>query len=573
MGLIFAATFIVLLLLQPTLMRYLGRNQTTPPSETKPAAFPQAATPSAPVPLPKIPGGKKGTSEQELVIESDLYRITFSTRGALVKSWVLKRYTDDHGRPLELVPSNTVVETPEGLRPASERYGYPMSLWTYDEGMRNKLNAALYVSSATGHIQAPATITFDFSDGETVVRKVFTFDNSYVVKVQTSAGNKGQVLPAYLAWPAGFGDQTTPMSFAASRIDSEYADKVDRLEAKKVSGGNTERGPFSWAGTVDQYFGAVFLPDHPEDAVMVTLRSEVSIPKNLEKPDYKDMTKETVLGAAVGQQSGITNGRWFVGPKAIDVLESVKAMPGSGQAGGPNLTGLVDFGFFGWFGKPLFLWLKWTQTKIPNWGWAIAIQTIIINLALLPLRITSMKSAMKMQRVQPQVNAIKKKYEKFSMKDPRKAEMNKEISAVFKENGVNPAGGCLPMVVQLPFLWAYYTMLGAAIELRHAPWLWIHDLSAPDPLHILPVLIVVSTFLMQRMTPTAGMDPSQQKMMNLMMPIMLGFFSWSVASGLGLYWLLGTVIAIVQQLVMNRTSMGQEMRAIAIKRARRKNQA
>jgi len=135
---------------------------------------------------------------------------------------------------------------------------------------------------------------------------------------------------------------------------------------------------------------------------------------------------------------------------------------------------------------------------------------------------------------------------------------------------VNPASGCLPMVIQMPFLWAFYTMLSATIELRHQPWLWVRDLSSPDPYHILPVLIIVSTWLMQKMTPTPGVDPAQARMMNLMMPVMLGVFSWAVAAGLGLYWLLGTLIAIATQQVLNRTTLGQEMRAIAEKRARRR---
>ena len=155
------------------------------------------------------------------------------------------------------------------------------------------------------------------------------------------------------------------------------------------------------------------------------------------------------------------------------------------------------------------------------------------------------------------------------MRDPRRAEMNAEISALYKEQGVNPAGGCLPLVIQMPFLFAFYSMLGIAIELRQAPFLWLHDLSSPDKLYILPVLIVISTLFMQKMTPSAGMDPAQQRMMTLMMPLMLGFFSWSLASGLSLYWTMGNVIAIIQQYVMNRTGLGKEMRAEAEKRARK----
>lgn len=577
--LVFGIIFLVLMAFQPLLTKYAKKNAPPTPAPQQQAAPAQpAAAQPAPVPAPVAAAGataKQAAAEQETVIENDLYRITFTNKGAQVKSWILKKFRDDKGGPLELVPTGVLVETQQNgqpvLQPAIQKYGYPMSLWTYDEGLRNRLNSVLYISSASGPQTAPADLTFEYADGDLAVRKTFHFDHSYVVKVQTAVTNKGQGVPAYPAWPAGFGDQTVQASFAASRIDYQFGDKTERLDPKKVSGGATIRGPFNWAASVDQYFGAAFMPDRPDDAVMVTLHNEAAIPKDLNKPDPKEITKVPVLGIAAGNQSGVSSGRWFVGPKIVDVIDSVKSTPASGQAIGPNLGAMLDFGFFGVIAKPLFVWLKWTQQHwTPNWGWAIAILTVIINLALLPLRISSMKSALKMQKVQPQINAIKKKYEKFSMKDPRKAPMNQEIAAVFKENRVNPAGGCLPLIIQLPFLWAFYTMLSSTTELRHASWLWIHDLSSPDPYHILPVLIVVSTWMMQKMTPAAGMDPAQQRMMNIMMPVMLGFFSWNVAAGLGLYWLLGTVISIIQQQVMNRTPFGREMRAIAQKRAQKK---
>ena len=197
-------------------------------------------------------------------------------------------------------------------------------------------------------------------------------------------------------------------------------------------------------------------------------------------------------------------------------------------------------------------------------------QTIIINLALLPLRVSSMKSALKMQRIQPQMNAIKEKYKKYSMRDPRRQEMNTEIGELMKREGVSPVGGCLPMLIQMPFLFAYYSMLGSALDLRHAHWLWIRDLSSRDPYYILPIAIIITGLITQRMTPQSGMDPSQQKMMNLMMPLMFGVISFNLASGLCLYWVVGSLIAIVQQSIMNRTSLGQEMREMALKRARKK---
>jgi YidC/Oxa1 family membrane protein insertase len=174
-----------------------------------------------------------------------------------------------------------------------------------------------------------------------------------------------------------------------------------------------------------------------------------------------------------------------------------------------------------------------------------------------------------MQKIAPQIQSINEKYKKYSLKDPRRAGANQEISALYKEHNVNPAGGCLPLIIQMPFLFAFWAMLSAAIELRGAHWLWLKDLSQPDHLYIIPITIILSTMFMQKMTPQAGMNPEQARMMNLMMPLMLGFMSWSVASGLGVYWLTGTIVGIIQQWAMNRTSLGKEIRALQEKRARK----
>jgi YidC/Oxa1 family membrane protein insertase len=179
-----------------------------------------------------------------------------------------------------------------------------------------------------------------------------------------------------------------------------------------------------------------------------------------------------------------------------------------------------------------------------------------------------------MQRVAPQIKSIQEKYKKYSLKDPRKAGMNEEISAIYKREGVNPAGGCLPMLIQFPFLIAYYRMLGAAIDLRHAHWLWIKDLSAAESFpYILPVLMVVSMVVVQRMTPQAGMDPAQQRLMTVMMPLMMGFIFFRLQAGLNLYYAEANLISIAQQSVMNRTSLGKEMREMIAKRARKTSEA
>ena len=574
--LVFVLTFVVLIIFQPLLKKYMPQPP-APPAQKQPVAEQQSAAPpaiAASVPVATAPAAvasKQAAAETETVIENDLYRITFTNRGAQVKSWILKKFDNDtqNGRQ-DLVNSA-----------AAQKFGYPLSLWTYDETLRNKVSSALYVASNEGQLTAPATISFEYADQDLVVRKTFRFDHTYVLNVETSVVYKGSEIFAAPAWPAGFGDQATPAAYAAARIDYHNDASTDktalvfpnfvlRLPIKGISSGNTLHGPFEWAGTGDQYFTAIFIPDDPGSAALITLRNAMEIEQ---KPGFnpigsnaKDANVE-LLGAAVGSLRGATTERMYVGPKEISVLDTVPIPTIKGD--NPDLRGIVDFGWWGFLSRPLFLWLKWTYNHIvPNWGWAIVIQTFIITIALLPLRITQMKSMLKMQRVAPQIKNIQEKYKKYTLRDPRKAAMNEEISALYKKEGVNPAGGCLPMLIQFPFLIAYYRMLGVALELRHAHWLWISDLSSAD--WVLPILMVVSMVVMQRMTPQAGMDPAQQKMLTVMMPLMMGFIFFRLAAGLNLYYTESNLISIAQQAVMNRTKLGREMREMMEKRARKK---
>jgi YidC/Oxa1 family membrane protein insertase len=551
-------------------------SQSTPPAAQSPAgsASAQAANqPNANAPKPTV-ASKSASGEMLTVVENNFYSITFTNNGAKVKSWVLKGYKDDHGNPLDLVNKQ-----------AAEKFGFPLSMYTYDEKLGDQINKkALYVPSATGKIEAPGELTFEYAAGGLAARKSYIFGAGYAVSVETAVTQDGKAISAYPMWPAGLGDQTTAAAYASERIehisvsqdsfirqiygwfrgDTVFVDgtayRVQRLNPKEVSGGNTLQGPFNWAGSQDQFFAAIFLPDSPNAAAMVTLHNAI-----------REAAVHEVLGAAVGDTNGVTKERLFVGPKSLNVLESVRSNSAPGQMTGPDLRDVVDFGFFSLIARPLFLWLKWTQQHMAsNWGVAIIILTVIINAALLPLRIVSMKSALKMQKLQPQMKAIQERYKKYPMRDPKRQEMNAEISELYKREGVNPAGGCLPLIIQMPFLFAFYSMLANAIELRQAPFLWLHDLSSPDKLFIMPVVIVVSTYLMQKMTPSSGMDPKQQQMMTLMMPLMIGWFSFNLPSGLSVYWTVGNIIGIGQQYIMNRSGLGREMREEMEKRARKK---
>jgi YidC/Oxa1 family membrane protein insertase len=569
---IFLITFVLMIASEPLLKKYFpsqpAKNQPAASVQTEAgAAAATVASPPASIPVSAV--SRQASAETETVIENDLYRITFTNKGAQVKSWILKKFKNDsQTASLDLVNSA-----------AAARYGYPLSLWTYDETLRNKMSSVLYVPSQEGLQQSPATVSFEYADQDLIVRKTFHFFDTYVIGVETSATYKGNPLTALPAWPSGFGDQTTGPFYALGLIAYQYNKDITRLpprcgfslfsKCQQVIGGETRQGPLHWAGPTDQYFAAVFIPDDPSVASMVTLNHDLPIPRDPKKPEGETIPAP-VLGAAVGNIHGVTSERIFVGPKELEVLQKIP-VPGVSGAD-DDLNGLIDFGWWGIIAKPLFLWLRWTYHHVvPNWGWAIVLQTLIIALALLPLRITQMKSMLKMQRVAPQIKSIQEKYKKYSMRDPRKAAMNEEISALYQKEGVNPAGGCLPLVIQLPFLFAYYRMLSTALDLRHAHWLWVHDLSAADPYLVLPILMVLSSLLTQRMTPQAGMDPAQQRMMNVMMPLMMGFIFFRLAAGLNLYYSVVNLIGIAQQAVMNRTKLGREMREMMEKRARKKD--
>jgi YidC/Oxa1 family membrane protein insertase len=532
--------------------------QTVSSSIPKTAAAPTASVPASSDSAKAAPGSAvTASAESTTVVENELYRITFSNRGGQAVSWILKKYKDDAGKPLDLVNSK-----------AAAKVGYPLSIWTYDATLRNHLAQALFVPSLTGTLNAPATLVFTYAGDGLEVKKEFTFDSSYVLHADLTVTDHGNPVAAMLAWPGGFGDQETVPDYAAMQFDTMQNGKNENQAAKKISGGGTLPGPFQWAGVSDQYFAAIFLPDVPSQTLLVGLHDSIDVPRRA-RTDQTDPT--SLLGAAMGSSTGQTSMRLFAGPKVLDVLASVRATENGAQTG-PSLEPAVDFGFTGIIAKPLFLALRWVHEHIvSNWGWAILVLTLVINLAMLPTRIQMMKSALKMQRIQPEMNAIKEKYKKYKTTDPRRADMNKEMFDLQKREGVNMFGGCLPMLVQWPLLFAFYRMLLHTIELRQAPWLWLHNLAAPDPLHILPVFFIVTMFLVQYLTPSPGMDPAQQKMMAFTMPVFFGFMTWNLSSGLALYWAFGNVINVIQQAIMNRTGIGKQMREIAAKRAAKRN--
>jgi YidC/Oxa1 family membrane protein insertase len=539
-------------------------SQTAAPASSPAATAPAAVAGSSAVPT------VQAAAETTTLVENELYKITFSNRGAQVTSWILKGYKDTEGHPLDLVH--------EG---AAKQLGYPLSLYTYDPALTKSLAQGLYVASATGTLEAPATLSFNYAAGNITVHKTFTFGPDYVIHADTVVLRDGFPIRALLSWPGGFGDMENMQAYGSSLIDTSTNGKDEHLALKNIAGGATLNGPFEFAGVSDQYFAAIFMPDQPQDATMATLhrqlmaavksatahmpRTENYTPLPPDGVAPKGMAALPFVGAGIGNLSGHNAMRLFVGPKAMNVLKSVRT------ADGNTLEPVLDFGFWGYIGKFLFIGLQFVHTHMAsNWGWAIILFTVFINLILLPLRVQGMRSMLKMQRIQPEIDAIKAKYKNPGATDPKAAEMNAEVMAYQKSQGVSMFGGCIPTLIQLPLLLAFYAMMTKVVELRQAHWFWLHDLSSYDPYRILPIMMVLTSFLVQFYTPSPGVDPQQQRMMAFMMPAFSGYMTWSFAAGLALYWNTNNLIMILQQAVMNRTSLGRELRELAAKRARKK---
>jgi YidC/Oxa1 family membrane protein insertase len=490
------------------------------------------AAPAAPA-----PGQIGATSEQLVTVDTQIYHIVLSNHGGVIQSWVLKKYKDKSGKPLELVNPASFTKVPP-----------PFSLMLSDEKAQNGLNFGYYAAKPDpDHLG----VEYEFSDGVNYAKKTFRFtEKGYLSEVSTEVTHNGSPVPHMIAWRGGFGDAAVlnrggdrhavvydlhaPSKFLGIPVGEGTL--VTKNASSVKDGPITLTGDFSFAGLDDKYFAFAVLP-----------KDNKSIKEEVFKDDAPVEAKgkeEMQVGVGIGGDS-VNRFTTFVGPKDVDLLRVVD----------PKLQQLIDWGTFGVIAKPTFLVLHWLNDNVAhNYGWAIVIITVLINIAVLPMRFTSLKSQRKMQRLQPKINAINAKYKGLSIRDPKKAEQNQEIMDLYKTEGVNPMGGCLPMLIQLPLIYAFYKVLAVTIELRGAHWLWVTDLSQPEQLaiRVLPVIMIITQFITTKMTPTPGMDPSQAKMMALM-PLMLGFVFYNMAAGVVLYWLTSNLVGILTQWMINKT--------------------
>ena len=477
------------------------------------------------------------TSARDITVDTDAITAVFNTRGGVLTSYRLKQYRDHEGQPLELLP--------QGL--SGEWAGKSFALATDDQKESATLATALFKPSADSLSlgKEPGTLTFEYRDDAGLsARKTFYFQpdhQAYVINLEASVDVNSTPRPVTIKFAPGIGLGYNPDGSRV--IDPRAFQSVDgsiqRLTHTDLTKQSQYEGAIPYTGVDDHYFLAAALPKAQKSRVNF---APVSVPvpgsTNGAMRNFVAFALRPEPGAA---PSGATASRFFIGPKDFDQLRGAD----------PDLVRAIDFGMFRVIVVPLLQALKWVHGFVGNWGWAIVVLTILINILIFPMRHRSMVSMKKMQAIQPQVKAIQDRYAKYKVTDPERQKMNTEMLALYKQKGVHPASGCLPMLLTMPILLAFYNLLSYAIELRGAPFVgWIHDLSVKDPTYVWPILMGATMFWQQRMMPTTA-DPVQQKIF-LLMPVIFTFMFLTVPSGLVVYWLVSNLMTIGQQYMTNR---------------------
>jgi YidC/Oxa1 family membrane protein insertase len=532
---------------------YLWQALVVPPTPTTSPNTPGTSAPAIAGPSPGVPGEPSNTpapptpgpaterppatalvaepSARDIRVETDSVIAVFTNRGARLRSWRLKKYLDGDKQPQELIESE------------AEAAGQPLpfTVRTPDDQVNATLDAAHYAVSgapADGLASGRVSLRFEYRDsaGVHAIKEFQIEPSSYIITYRAEVMQGERALPAALVWGPAIGDKlrgTSLVQGAQGIVFEAGAEEPLRLARSAIAEQPVYEGTFRYAGVDDNYFMTAALDPGPAKITF----APVSIPP----PPNSDADPQELVSYTLERQDNSAPLKIFVGPKELEVLTAIDR----------DFASAIHFGMFAIIVVPLLQSLKWVYGFIGNWGWAIVILTVIINLLMAPLRHKQVVSMRKMQEIQPEMKAIQDRYSKLKATDPAKQKMNQETMALYRERGVNPAAGCLPILLTLPIMIAMWAALQVSVELRGAPWVgWIRDLAAPDPFYVLPVLMVATQFWQQRITPVSGADPAQQKMM-MFMPLIMGFIFFSLPAGALLYYVAGTVIGIGQQYLTN----------------------
>ncbi|MBP1609101.1 MAG: yidC [Acidobacteria bacterium] len=488
--------------------------------------------------VPAAQPGDTNAAQQQVVIDGASYRAVLDNRGAVITSWQLKDYKSSRGAQFEMIAATHDAE----LRP------FLGSLIFDDAKLASLANGEFYevsvenISDLSKPLAPPATVVMHFRRGSLSVEKRFQFSkDNYTLDCSLAVLQDGKPLGGRILLGQDIGPeqehflsssmQIKAVSYRGGKVRRDNPPKEEQ-EVQKIE------GDIRWVGLDMQYFSIIAIPSQPLAYFDLEKRAVKAVGL-----DGKEVTRN-LLRLTIPENGSAQYGV-YLGPKNPTNLKSVKGM---------DLSGVIDYGMFSFLVLPLLIALKWIHLHIvQNYGAAIIVLTFLITLVLFPFRLKQMLSMKKMAVVQPKIKEIQEKYKRLKKTDPRKAEMNAEVMAVYKEHNVNPLGGCLPLLLQMPLLFAFYAMLAYSIELRQAPFYgWIHDLSLKDPYYILPILMGITMFISQKMTPAApGADPSTAKMM-MIMPVVLTFLFFNYSSGLNLYFLCSNVFQVGFQKIAER---------------------
>jgi YidC/Oxa1 family membrane protein insertase len=487
------------------------------PASAAPAAESEAALPAGVTAL------LGDSEERDVRIETGTVVAVFTNRGARLKSWRLKHYLDARHEPLELVVRGATSQP------------LPFSIQVADAGQTTQLNNALFVATRPAGDSVPA-VRFEYRDsaGLRASKEFALAQSGYTVQFTGAVQTADRAAPFTVQWGPGLG--------AGDGESGRYgvqpggllmaSGKVQRLAQKDVAKQPAYTDDVKYAGVDDHYFLTAAID---VGRAAVTFQPVTVPPPAGEKTPLQFMAY-SIAPAAAGAPL-----KFYVGPKDFDELAAVDR----------DLVRAINFGIWAFLIVPLLRSLNWIHSIVGNYGWSIVILTILINALMFPLRHKSVVSMRKMQEIQPEAKAIQDRYAHLKATDPAKQKMNQELMALYRERGINPASGCVPMLLTLPVLFGFYSLLTTAIELRGAPFgLWIQDLSAPDRYYVTPILMGLSQLWQQRLTPQTGVDPAQQKMM-MFMPLVFTFIFFSAPSGAVVYWLVSNGWQIGQQYVTN----------------------
>jgi len=498
-------------------------------SDAAPAASPVAATQAEAAPVAaQIPNAADTVATaQTIIVESDLYRAVIDNKGGVLTGWELKKYKSSQRRPFEMI----ATAHDSGIR------SFPSTLIFSDQGLTKIANNEFYEIAIEGNagsnsrIIPPAVVIFKLRRGDLSIEKRYSFEKgNYLLNVDTSVQKSGKALSGQFVLGQDVGPEAEHLQ-SSTKLEAVYlgGEKVVRESAPKEETERRVGQDVRWVGLDMQYFSMIAIPSQALPNFDLKKRAVQAEGLDGKKVD-RDLLRVCL------PISGSLKSQIYLGPKLHSDLQAVKSY---------DLTKVINYGMFSILVTPLLASLRWIYQFVGNYGYAIILLTLLLSLLLFPFRLKQMLSMKKMQVVQPKVKAIQEKYRKYKKTDPKRAEMNQEIMALYKDHNVNPLGGCLPLLLQFPLLLAFYSLLANSIELRQAPFIfWMQDLAAKDPYYVLPVVMGITMFISQKMTPmTPGTDPTQAKMM-MIMPVVFTFMFFNVSSGLNLYFLCSNIFQV-----------------------------